>query len=385
MRFHVGFSFRPSLSWIKWIGLAIIGLLAFFGIGNHVVLALQVEADASGIYARFPQNAENGYSAGEVLNFSSSTPLNVSWSSNRYSAFNITSNPVALGDWLTLNPNGRIRWTYASGVFNKCTSEQSATITFEFYLRKFTNSYMPNNWATKDLFSKVWVSTSSVGYDCQIVSQNGIKMTVSCTSKNPTSTYYIALENFNAPAPNGLISDSVINIGVRPLEITCAGMDSGAIITNNNTNTQNIITNNNNNTQQIIDSQTEINDNLTNDLVDGALETGNDFFDNFSVNSTTGFRGIITAPVRMFQKMINNDSCVPLTLHLNMSDDSHGGSNNLTLPCGNILWDKAPEPVIGIWYTLIGGVLAYRVLSDLVRFINGLLNPEDSKEFIMDL
>lgn len=396
MRFHFGISLRPSFSWLKWIGLAIVGLLAFFGVGNHVALAATLTADATGVYVRSPMyDTENpAVDAGAFINQQSATTYNISWSSQRYSAFQTTivgsSKYLAYGQDLL---KARLRWTYATSDMNKCSSSQAINYEFQFYLRDVSGTIpqkVINGVASKwnnNIFSRVWVRSSSTNYDCSILSKESNIMRVQCTMPNPSAGVYVYLEDFNLFYVGG---DTLYNVGLAPIQYTCSGLDSAGIINSVTNSATTIIENNNNNTQEIIDSASQNTEQIIGSLTDDTIssdtiDTGNDFFDNFSTSSTTGFSGIINAPIRIFQSMVNNNACVPLVLPFSLNDGTHNGSANVSLPCGNILWDNAPQAVVLMWHTIIFGVLGYRLLIDLVKFVNNLLNPNSTNEYVMDL
>lgn len=139
--------------------------------------------------------------------------------------------------------------------------------------------------------------------------------------------------------------------------------------------------------QDIITSQNDINNSINNSQVDSSSTSGGGFFDNFSVDDSRGFSSIITAPLQFLRDLLtSNDSCNPLSFNIEMKDDNISVSNTgLQLPCGNVLWNRVPQTIEVIWVTLVWGLVGYRLLLDMVKFINNSLNPEYSKEYFLDL
>lgn len=154
-----------------------------------------------------------------------------------------------------------------------------------------------------------------------------------------------------------------------------------------NASSQAIIDNNNQNAQDIIDSQQQIQDSINNSSVDSSSTSGGGFFDNFSVDDSRGFSSIIVAPLQFLRDLLTSGStCSPLGFDIEMKDDNIRVSNtNLSLPCGDVLWSRVPQAIELIWVTLVWGLVGYRLLIDMVKFINNSLNPEYSKEYFLDL
>lgn len=532
MRFHVGCSFRPSLSWVKWILLIVGGVFAFFGIGNHVVLAATLSATPSSTYAYSPYGATQvcassnncwSVSSGSYINDQNASCYNQTWDGTSYCAFNHYTNNHSLGH-NNMIQNARLRWTYDTSSMNKCSSGEFITYKFDYYLKSVTSGSVPGGWSEKGLYKKFWIRSSQTNYDCNILNKDQNIISVSCTIPNPTANVYVYIEGLTLPF-NNILVDGYYNFGIKAIEYSCGDSIDASInnlttalqqgnqeiINNQNENTEkitdklekkcsNIYNFNNGNTysvtathddhdfyiqnmihlqggktyyfkwksnkpvgisgdtseilllkdggystiffindtkdavlnvtesgdyqirfdcnkngstctlydvmvsetndsyckfgsstslfdsnNQIIQGQQDINSSINDSNVGGATGAGRSFFNTFQSSSTTGLSGIITSPIRMFQAMLDGGVCQPLNLTLSMSDGSHNGQNFLSLPCGDILWGGAPSAVVSIYHIIIFGLVGYRLLIDMVRFINSCVDPEDSKEYIMDL
>lgn len=182
---------------------------------------------------------------------------------------------------------------------------------------------------------------------------------------------------------SGIMTSFPINFAVANSQYFLSFPNSYGLLYNINNSSQTII----DNQQSIINSQQDINDSLNDDNTSEAGTSANDFFDDFEVQDTHGISGVITAPIVFLQNLLTYDpnSCSPLSFTLNMSDDNISQSKQLSLPCGTLLWSKAPSSVILIYDTLIWGLLGYRVLIGLNKFFNETLNPESAKEYYLDL
>lgn len=389
MRFHIGFSKR--ISW-KWI-IGAIGVIAAFFLGNHVALAASMSADATATYILSPYGTQrycfdsscsnyNEYTNGSLINDQSGTPYNVTWDSQRYSAFKTITSPYTAIGYRDNIYKARLRWTYATSDMNKCSSSQAITYTFKFFLRNITSGTLPQLWDTAGLYSKFWIRSSQTNYDCTVAEKDGHVITVNCTIPNPTATVYVYIENFTIPHLS-VIDDGYYNVGSAPVQYTCGGTDTAAIINNNNSNTTQIIENNNNNTQQIIDSQQQINDSLTDDSVNSTTTNfantifGQDPFQNH------GLQAIITAPISMLQGILNasTGTCQNLAVPVNLT----GTETATYLPCGSLLWSRVPNTIEAIYQTTIYGFLVYFVLVDIVKTINNVIDPERKNDYVMDL
>ena len=167
MRFHIGFSKRIN---IKWVLLILGGILAFFGF-NDKVFAASLSADATGVYVVSPMyDVPNpATDAGDLLNQQSATTYNITWSSQRYSAFQTTT--VVSSKYLGYGYQllkARLRWTYATSDMNKCSSSQAIQYEFQFYLRDVSGKIpqterngTTSRWNYNGLFSWIWNSTTN--------------------------------------------------------------------------------------------------------------------------------------------------------------------------------------------------------------------------------
>jgi len=374
MRFHLGCSFRPNFN-LKWLLLLGFGLCAFLG-SILDVNALTYNGSLLEVNSSFLDNGysesysnistfeyDNFYFAnGKILKTDTyqlgfvSADLLTSY----YESYNINyymSKPCSSSD--NLSYTQRIRFYYVSGVkldFN------SIGVTLGNYGCTGYWNQIGDNWdyvLTCNLQPNSYVVGSLTFSNIPIIYNN-------------VSSYRVAIQ--------------------KNFDYQCS-VNSQNIVENNNINTQNIINNQNNNTQTIVDSQSQttdavidLNDSITDDDVNGALDTGNDFFDNFQIDDSRGFSAIVTAPIQFLRDLLtSSSSCSALNIGFNPSDGVHSGSSSWSIPCGDILWSKAPSSIILLWETLIWGLLGYRVLVDLFKFVQRMLDPEDKSEFVMRL
>lgn len=122
----------------------------------------------------------------------------------------------------------------------------------------------------------------------------------------------------------------------------------------------------------------DLNDSINNDNVDSG--TGTSFFDDFNTTDNGGISAIITSPLRLINAFLdNNSSCSNLQL------PSIFGLDNITLPSGCILWNNAPNVVIVLWNTLIGGPIAYLILRDLFYLVEDMKDPTEDRIDVIDL
>lgn len=386
MRFHIGFSKR--ISW-KWI-IGVIGVLAAFFFGNHVVLAATLSADATGVYVRSPMydTESPAVDAGALINQQSATTYNITWSSQRYSAFQTTtigsSKYLAYGQDLL---KARLRWTYATADMNKCSSSQAINYEFQFYLRDVSGTIpqkVVNGVASKwnnNIFSRVWIRSNSTNYDCSILSKESNIMRVQCTMPNPSASVYVYLEDFNLFYVGG---DTLYNVGLAPIQYTCSGLDSAGIINSVTNSATTIIENNNNNTQQIIDSQQDINDSINNDNVQSGTSHGGNFFNNTTLPDH-GLSSIVTLPINLLQGILNSSSSCNDFIFFDTNDLFGLGTQIITLPSGCILWSHASSSIQLVYHSLLLGIFGYWVLVDIWRTVNAVLDPERKNDYVMDL
>lgn len=400
MRFHIGFSKRISWKWLLLIGG---GLLAFFGVGNHFALAATLSADATGVYVVSPMYdvQSPAVEAGDLLNQQSATTYNITWSSQRYSAFQTTtigsSKYLAYGSDLL---KARLRWTYATSDMNKCSSSQAIQYEFQFYLRDVSGS-IPNTekngtssrWNYPHLFSRVWIRSSQTNYDCEILSRESNVMRVRCTIPNPTAAVYMYLEDFTAFYPIAA-QGTLFNVGLAPIQYTCTGIDSAGIINSVNSSAQSIIENNNNNTnelkesfensmQEIVDSSSQNTDAIIGSVMDDTTYNASDvpsfIVENMAISSQS--QKLFMLPIQMLNAVVSGaDTCTPLTINLSsLNGLLHSNIAPITIPC---MGTRIKNYIGENWYTtfdfLMSAIVFYYIASNIVIRIQQVFSGVDT-------
>lgn len=332
MRFYFGFSKRIP---IKWILIAIGGILAFFGITKVSALSVDELTPVSCFNAfYYPNNGQTGYN-------------------NTFSNINTT--------------------------FSRNFYESVKDSNVDYYVFPYSQSSYQLDTSSTIGVGNLTVFSSRMCFS----SVQGSNSSDACTDCLYDGGYYICPNRKDLYTSN--FTMYINTLGIRST-ISIPQYICGYVLSPNQ-NTQSIIDNNNQNTQQIIDSQNNINNSINNSQVDSSSTSGGGFFDNFSVDDSRGFSSIITAPLQFLRDLLTSGaSCSPLSFDIEMKDDNIRVSNTgLSLPCGNVLWNRVPQAIELIWVTLVWGLVGYRLLLDMVKFINNSLNPEYSKEYFLDL
>lgn len=121
----------------------------------------------------------------------------------------------------------------------------------------------------------------------------------------------------------------------------------------------------NSQTQQQQEQHAEIMDTNTTETESEASS----FFEDFSVTDHGGLSSILTAPLTIFNSILN-DTCVPATF-------TYRGKQ-VSLPCGQDFWNQAPN--LRDWLsTLESGIIAYAILINLFKMIQKLESPSNSE------
>lgn len=349
----MGLSFKPNLSKIKWLIFGLLGLGALFFSNTLIV-------DAS---TNISTNEEHIYWQGR----------------------NLTTGQTEAYDWYY--------WpTYYDHMGQAYQSYEMIRIGALIHYPQSSGTYYVQvkyhtSWIVHDVGCMLWAgdiqnrtcNITKIDYD-----YNNNESWVTIDFFYESSSDYVELyltfnDNTNIIVPHddriGFEYNSFIN-----------NPDGSSIIIGQN----NTIINQNdtiiNNQTEINESINDINDSLTDDDISGSLDTGNDFFDNFSIDDSRGFSAIVTAPIQFLRDLLtSSSSCQPLSISFNPNDSVHSGSANWSVPCGDILWSKAPSSIILLWDTIIWGLLGYRILIDLFKFINKMIDPEDKSEYIMKM
>ena len=335
MRFYFGFSKKIP---IKWILIAIGGLLAFFGITSQAhALELSNYNHENIVYfknnsqtATFrSQSNTNGLDFNGNLNFDNYFNNSLS---NRYAFFYVSS-------------------FYYNGVYNN-----------NYYYS--INNYL-SNYRVRLVTNGIWISC---------INQDNV---IICPLSSDSNVEYRGL-NFSGSIYNPVaFNGQNIYFSVELAAYTDIY---------STTNNQAIIDNNNQNTQAIINGQNNINSSINNSTIDSSTSNGGGYFENFTINDNVGLSSIIVAPIQFLRDLLTSGaSCNPISFSLNMQDDNILVSNNgLSLPCGDVLWNRVPQAIELVWITLIWGLVGYRLLIDVVRFSNDMLNPMSTKEYVLD-
>ena len=135
------------------------------------------------------------------------------------------------------------------------------------------------------------------------------------------------------------------------------------------TSTNNAINNNTNAINNQTQQQQQQHNELMDDNTTSTEEEASDFFSDFSVTDHGGLSSILTAPLTIFNSILN-DSCVPASFEYR--------NETVTLPCGQVFWNQAPN--VRDWLsTLESGIIAYAILIALFKLIQKIESPSNSE------
>lgn len=350
MRFHIGFSKR--ISW-KWIILIIGGIAAFFGIGNHAVLAA-----TTGTYNWTP-------SYGGVVNSDISAAHGLTLVSrtggvlgdNYYINFNTSS--CSGGVACAPVYEGYVYFGYPKHDF--CPDSDTVSLTFKYFTRTTT---------PPTIFPSNYFATNVRGW--YLLNQNF----------NSSDNYYTTTFKVqdNVPIELQFGFDGSLNSNYFVSSAVSKSFTYNCDYSLEES-TSDIMNNDNNNTQQIIDSQNNINNSINDDNVQSGVSHGGNLFTNTNINDH-GVSTIVTAPVRLLQGMLNSgSSCNDLILFTSI----FGQDKLVTMPSGCILWNRAPSSIVSIYHVVIFGLLGYYVLVDIWKTVTDVLDPERKNDYVMDL
>lgn len=130
------------------------------------------------------------------------------------------------------------------------------------------------------------------------------------------------------------------------------------------------------------DKLNDLNDSLNNSDISGADDDATNFFNNFNTDDNGGISSIITSPLRLINSLLSNsNSCNDLSLQVSILKNS----KDVSLPCGSILWSKAPASTITIYHTIIFGLGAFFILKSLFKDIEDIKHTEDKGVKTTDL
>lgn len=258
--------------------------------------------------------------------------------------------------------NDLLVFPFSSG-FNSSSSSSSSGLT---------------NWWYRqiDSFFAYAMTNEEIGFiPCQVEDGN-----ILCSAKGHTVTgISIRFEVVHNGLPNNISEQCVGNyLWIR--------FDQRVHTFNFINSNQQIIDNQNENTQAIIDSQQEINDSINNSDTTQANTSGSNWFSGFHIDNSKGFSSIITAPIRLIQGILNgSSSCSSLSLPVAFKYNSTTLSNEVSLPCGSLLWNNVPNAAILLYWSTIFGLFAWWVLRDMYKFIDSIRDPDNKSEFVMSL
>lgn len=121
----------------------------------------------------------------------------------------------------------------------------------------------------------------------------------------------------------------------------------------------------------------DLNNNITNDNVDDASSSANDFFTGFESNDY-GLTAIVTAPLN-FIKSITSSTCTPLGFPLPFVD------KRVELPCMNAIYKEHFGSFLTLYQTITFGIVAYWVCVNTLATIRGFKDPNSDRIEVLDL
>lgn len=108
---------------------------------------------------------------------------------------------------------------------------------------------------------------------------------------------------------------------------------------------------------------------LNDNTQDGQRDLTN-FINNFDDGADPTLSSIITKPLEFIQSLTTT-ACTPLTLPIPIIN------TNLTLPCGRAYVNQFAPQLIALWDTIVVGLLAYKMGTDLYVRIHEFKNPDN--------
>lgn len=121
----------------------------------------------------------------------------------------------------------------------------------------------------------------------------------------------------------------------------------------------------------------DVNNNITNDKVDGAQGSANDFFNNFEDNDY-GFSDIIKIPLKTINK-VTSGVCTPVSLPIPFVDTS------LTLPCMSDIYNEYFGSFYTIYKVVTFGIIAYYVCINIFAMVKNFKNPDSDEIEVFEL
>lgn len=120
-----------------------------------------------------------------------------------------------------------------------------------------------------------------------------------------------------------------------------------------------------------------LNDTLNDDNTSNEQSELQDFFDNFGQYDDENISSLLTAPLRLFNRL--TETCSPVTLTYKNQD--------IIVPCGNeVFWDKPiASPFRNWWNIFVGGFSIYFLATKLIKVITDCLNPDKENLEVLGL
>lgn len=121
----------------------------------------------------------------------------------------------------------------------------------------------------------------------------------------------------------------------------------------------------------------DLNNNLTNDNVDDASSSANDFFTGFE-SDDFGLTAIITAPLN-FIKSITSSTCTPLGFNAPFVNQ------RVELPCMGAIYKEHFGSFLTLYQTITFGIVAYWVCVNTLASVRGFKDPDSDRIEVLDL
>lgn len=189
------------------------------------------------------------------------------------------------------------------------------------------------------------------------------KNMASCVSQNNQNTFTLTAP-LNAKYLRVTVGNSSGNFVVANI--------TGPICNNWDLEKQNEINGAINNLNDVINDS-----NVDSDLIDSVLDVS--FYDNNDLTS------IITAPLTILHSLLNDNTCQPLELPFHLDIGDYDNSTNAYLPCGSILWERAPSSIVAAYRLIVCAFIFFRIGVALWRTVDNVIDPFKDHVEVLDL